>query len=116
MAEEFHARVAAQLRLALLGDCGCHQTLADLENAARSSGLTGAEIDAALGGRSFEARTAAVLALACAIKGGDSEACAQARSRALRLGLTDRELRGVAAEAARILAAAALGPRRRKGS
>ena len=64
MADEFHARVQAQLKLALLGDCGCIKTLGKLENEARSSGLTGAEIDAALGGRSFEARTAAALAYA----------------------------------------------------
>lgn len=110
MAKAFQARVLAQLKLALLGDCGCCETLAGLEEAARCAGLTGAEIDAALGGRSFEARTAAALAFACAIKAGEADARAQARSRALRLGIADGELRAIAAEARRILAAAA--PRR----
>lgn len=116
MAEAFHARMQAQLKLALLGDCGCCETLASLEDDARAAGLTGAEIDAALGGRSFEARTAAALAFACAIKAGQAGAREQARSRALRLGITDGELRAVAAEAQRILATAALGPRHREGS
>lgn len=104
MPEEFHARVKAQLKLALLGDCGCLKTLADLENEARSSGLTGAEIDAALGGRSFEARTAAALAYACAIKVGEDGSLEQARARALRFGVTDEELGTVAKEAKQILA------------
>lgn len=107
MTEDFHARVHAQLKLALLGDCGCRKTLAKLERDARSSGLTGAEIDAALGGRSFEARTAAALAFACAIKTGDDGAIAHTRDHAVRFGVTDAELFSVAQEAKRILALAA---------
>jgi hypothetical protein len=107
MTEDFYARVQAQLRLALLGDCGCHKSLAKLEDEARSSGLTGAEIDAALGGRSFEARTAAALAFACAIKAGEDGAIEQARDHAARFGVTDEELSAVAKEAKRILASTA---------
>lgn len=107
MTEEFHARVHAQLKLALLGDCGCHKTLANLENEARSSGLTGAEIDAALGGRSFEARTAAALAFACAIKAGEDGPLELAREHAVRFGVTDQELRALAEEVKRILASTA---------
>lgn len=107
MTDAFHARVQAQLKLALLGDCGCRKTLASLEDEARSSGLTGAEIDAARGGRSFEARTAAALSFACAIKAGDSGAIEQARTRALRFGVTDEELRIIAEEAKQILASMA---------
>lgn len=43
MPEEFRERARAQLKLALLGDCGCGKTLSNLELAARSSGMTGAE-------------------------------------------------------------------------
>lgn len=107
MRNEFHARVQAQLKLALLGDCGCRKTLANLDDEARSSGLTGAEIDAALGGRSFEARTAAAIAFACAIKAGDASALELARTRALRFGVTDEELHVMAEEAKQILASIA---------
>ena len=107
MTEDFHARVMAQLKLALLGDCGCHKMLANLEEEARSSGLTGAEIDAALVGRSFEARTAAALAFACAIKAGEDESLEQASTRALRLGVTEEDLSVIAREAKRILASTA---------
>jgi hypothetical protein len=105
MPETLHARVTAQLKLALLGDCGCHKTLAKLEREARQSGLTGAEIDAAIIGRSFEARTAAAVSFACALKAGKGEALAQARTRALQLGINDAELREIAEGAKRILAA-----------
>ncbi len=107
MTGDFHARVHAQLKLALLSDCGCRKTLANLEDQARSKGLTGAEIDAALGGRSFEARTAAALAFACAIKAGDEGVVEQARDHAIRFGATDEELLAVAEEAKRILASSA---------
>lgn len=104
MAEEFHARVQAQLKLALLGDCGCIKTLGSLENEARSSGLTGAEIDAALTGRSFEARTAAALAYACALKSGEAVLIERARTHGLHIGVTDDELSAIAREAQQILA------------
>lgn len=104
MAEQLHARVTAQLKLALLGDCGCTRTLTKLEREARSSGLTGAEIDAAIDGRSFEVRTATAVAFACALKAGDADQLEQARARALQLGVTDKELNAVAKKAMRILA------------
>jgi hypothetical protein len=104
MAEQLHARVTAQLKLALLGDCGCTKTLTKLEREARSSGLTGAEIDAAIDGRSFEVRTATAVAFACALKAGDADQLEQARARALQLGVTDKELNAVAKKAMRILA------------
>lgn len=99
-----HARVTAHLKLALLGDCGCRKTLARLESEARHAGLTGAEIDAAISGRSFEARTAAAVALACAMKAGEAEGLAQARMRAVQLGATDAELGIIADGVKRILA------------
>lgn len=104
MPEQLHARVKAQLKLALLGDCGCPKTLTRLEREARSSGLTGAEIDAAIGGRSFEARTAAAVAFACALKAGKADLLDQARARALQLGVTDDELAAIEEGAKQILA------------
>ncbi len=104
MAERLHPRVAAQLKLALLGDCGCDKTLARLERKARLSGLTGAEIDAAIGGRSFEARTAAAIAFACALKAGGTDKLEQARERALQFGVTADELRTISERAMQILA------------
>jgi hypothetical protein len=104
MSEQFQARVRSQLKLALLGDCGCLRTLTEIEDEAKLAGLTGAEIDAALAGRSFEARTAAALAFACMVKSGQRALVDQARTRALHLGVTDCELEAVDAEAKRILA------------
>ena len=104
MADTFADRVRSQLKLALLGDCGCERTLADLDREARTIGLTGAEIDAALAGRSFEARTAAAISFACAIKAGDRSRMEAAHARAMRLGVSCSELAEVADEAARILA------------
>jgi hypothetical protein len=104
MPEQLHARVRAQLKLALLGDCGCPKTLTRLEREARSSGLTGAEIDAAIGGRSFEARTAAAVAFACALKAGKADLLDQARARALHLGVTDDEMAAIEEGAKQILA------------
>lgn len=104
MPDQLHARVTAQLKLALLGDCGCLRTLAKLEGEARSSGLTGAEIDAALDGRSFEARTAAAVAFACALKAGEADLLEQARTRALQFGVNEDELRAIAERTKQILA------------
>jgi hypothetical protein len=104
MPEQLHARITAQLKLALLGDCGCPKTLTKLEGEARLSGLTGAEIDAAIGGRSFEARTAAAVAFACALKAGQADLLEQARMRARQFGVTDDELAVIAESAGQILA------------
>lgn len=103
MSERFSRRVLAQLRLALLADCGCERTLAALDLGARQAGLTGAEIDAALTGKSFEARTAAALAFACALKAGDQAQISLTRERAARLSVLPADLDVVAAEVAVIL-------------
>jgi hypothetical protein len=97
-------RIMAKLRLALLGDCGCLRTLGELSAEARSHGLTGAEIDIALAGRSFEARSDAAIAYACAIKSGEPDTLEAAHARALRLGLSASDLAMVAEAACRILA------------
>lgn len=97
------ARILAQLRLALLGDCGCPDTLAAMTDAAREHGMTGAEIDTALSGRSFEARSNAAITFACAIRSGDPDAIASARERASRMGLDEDDLDAVDAAARSIL-------------
>lgn len=101
-------RIVAQLRLALLGDCGCEQTLGALADDAQLQRLTGAEIDIAIAGRSFEARADAALGYACAIKSGGADAIGVAHSRALRLGLSSTELDAVRVAAEHILAEGSL--------
>lgn len=96
-------RLLAQLRLALRGNCGCPDTLAAMTNEAREHGMTGAEIDTALSGRSFEARSSAAITYACAIRSGDPEAIASARVRASRMGLGEDDLYAVDAAARQIL-------------
>lgn len=104
MAEGFRKRIRLYLELALLSDRERRDSLASLYSAGRSLGLSSAEIDAALTGRSFEARTNAALGLACAIKSGMSDQVEAARQRALRLGLSAGDLHVVAEEAGEILA------------
>lgn len=100
----FPLRVLAQLRLALLSDVAGAATRAALETVAREAGLTGAQIDAAHAGRSFEARTAATLSLACAIKSGKADQISVARAKAQRLGLSENDLEAIALEVTAILA------------
>ena len=92
MADAGYERILSQLKLALLNDCGCGDTLSRAEEEARDAGLSGADIDAALGERSFDVRTMAVLAFGCALKNGDVTARESARERALALGLAAEEL------------------------
>lgn len=105
---EFHLgeRMNVQLRLALLGDAACEGSLATLESEARSAGLSGAEIDAALAGRSFEVRTAALLAFAGAFRGGDQADVERKRRACARLGLPSGVLDRIAQG----------GPCRRRGA
>lgn len=92
MADPEYERILSQLRLAMLKDCGCEDTLSQAQETARVAGLSAAEIDAALGERSFDVRTSAVLALGCALKNGDLPAYAKAERHALACGLTGEEL------------------------
>ncbi|MAY20642.1 MAG: hypothetical protein CL955_08495 [Erythrobacteraceae bacterium] len=92
MADPEYERILSQLRLAMLNDCACEETLSHAQESARVAGLSAAEIDAALGERSFDVRTSAVLALGCALKNGDLPAYAKAEKYALACGLTHEEL------------------------
>ena len=99
---QFHLgqRMNVQLRLALLGDAACEGSLAALESEARSAGLSGAEIDAALVGRSFEVRTAALIAFVRALRAGDRADVERKRRACVRLGLPASTLDRVARDAA----------------
>ncbi|MBA4163056.1 MAG: hypothetical protein C0510_00255 [Erythrobacter sp.] len=107
MPASFQDRLEAQLALALLSDCGCLEMLGKLETDARRTGMTGAEIDVALEGRSFEARTSAALAYACAIKAARVDLVADARNRAYVFGLSDEELEAVAQRTRQIIGSVA---------
>jgi hypothetical protein len=96
-------RLEAQLNLALLGDCGCYETLTNLYRGAQALGMTGAEIDSALGGRSFEARTHAAIAFARAIKSGNPAVIDLSREKASKIGIGTDELAAIAQATRRIL-------------
>ncbi|WP_419320566.1 hypothetical protein ACN2C7_06365 [Caulobacter sp. ErkDOM-E] len=91
--------LGAQLALALLARCVCPQTRAKAEQEARSAGLTGAEIDAAWAGRSFDVKASAAITFALAVRSFSEIAIAASRSRALRMGLSPQELELVEARA-----------------
>lgn len=99
----FRTRLEAQLRLALLGDTACMATLADLMNQAQCVGLSGAEIEAALAGRSFEVRTSVLLAYARALKQGDPVEADLKRQHGARLGVTASAFDRIAQATDRIL-------------
>lgn len=62
---------------------------------ARRAGLTGAEIDQALSGRSFGARESAAVALACALKSRSADEIKSARTHAETFGLCPKEIEQV---------------------
>lgn len=99
-------RVRSQLELALLSDCGCKRTLEQVRLDAREAGLCGAEIVAALGNRSFDIRTAAIIDVACALKSGEEARLERARRVAAELGWTHEDIAGFEALSREIVARA----------
>ncbi len=93
-------RMDVQLRLALLDDASGGASLVALVDEARRAGLSGAEIDAAMAGRSFEVRTAALLAFARALRAGDQPDVERMRQACLRLGFPSLTLDQVARDRA----------------
>lgn len=85
-------RLRVQVVLALSGDIACPEEAHHQEQAARDLGLTGAEIDVARRGSSFDRRTAAVVAYACALRQADPRQVALTRRQALVDGSTLLEL------------------------
>jgi hypothetical protein len=84
-----------QVTLAIFSGCGCDETMAAADSDARLAGLTGAEIDQALAGRSFSARESAAVSLACAMKSENADEIAAARTRAETFGLCPIEIEQV---------------------
>lgn len=92
MPSPFSKRVLRQVELALLSDCDCAITLGEIRNEASAAGLTGVEIEAALAQRSFDVRTSALVALACAIKSAQGTMLETARQRAAALAWSADEI------------------------
>jgi hypothetical protein len=94
-------RIRIQVELALADSRCCAEARAQQECAARGAGLSGAEIDAARGGRCFDMRANAAVVLACASRsssappGAPLEAALAAKAR--RAGLSDAEIEAVQA-------------------
>lgn len=95
-------RLLAQLTLAMLEHCSCLNTRALVEAQGREAGLTGAEIDAAWTGRSFDVKASSAIAYARAIGSFSPVAIGFSRLRAGKVGLTDQELDLIETEALRL--------------
>jgi hypothetical protein len=80
-------RTQVSIVLALTGSGGDADLVRRQDAEARRLGLTGAEIDMARAGRSFEARTSHALALALAACGPDEALRTAQRDRAARAGI-----------------------------
>ncbi|WP_165191437.1 hypothetical protein [Caulobacter soli] len=81
-----------QIALALAGAGLRGEAADDLEGRARRLGLSGAEIDAARDGRSFDVRAGAAVAVAIAARRADAAGLRASRAQALRLGLGSHDL------------------------
>lgn len=97
-------RVRHQLKLALLSDCGCMRTLENARSRASEAGLCGAEVEAAILSRSFDIRTSAIIAVACALKAGNAAGLGEARNAAVQLGWSSKEIASFEALALEIIA------------
>lgn len=84
-------RVRLSIELALTFATADPPWLQRQEETARRLGMSGAEIDAARRGRSFDARASLALALALATSGRDGGCRRQARARALKAGFSDAD-------------------------
>lgn len=85
-------RIQVLVEIALTNDCGCIQMARRQEKVARRLGLTGAEVDAARAGRSFDVRSDAAVRLACAAQSSARSAVSEARNRAARAGFDESDL------------------------
>ncbi|MBB4008150.1 hypothetical protein [Allorhizobium taibaishanense] len=76
-------RVRLSIELALTGTTASEALLAKQEGSGRALGMTGAEMDIARRGSSFDFNTSAAVSLAL-------NACRETRQRALRTGLSEK--------------------------
>lgn len=91
------------IRLALPPNGQTSDAIQRSERQAHAAGLTGAEIDAARQGRSFDVQASAAIALALAMSSRDPSRIARERLQALTSGLTDADIEAVEQEALRVL-------------
>ena len=91
-------RILVQVRLALAELKGCRMTLAAKAEEARDEGLTGAEIDAACAGTSFDAKAAFAVKLARASRSGDPAALDAAIAKARAAGFSQACIDAILAE------------------
>lgn len=85
-------RLRLHIELAVTGDCNCADTRERQEKTARGLGMTGAEIDAARDGRSFDIRMTRALAVVRALRDADPTRISHARELALQSGIDRDEL------------------------
>jgi hypothetical protein len=90
LGDSFIQRLQVQIDLAAKGNCVCAETRRRQDDVARKLGMTGAEIDAARNGRSFDIRLSRALFLAHALQSGDPARIARASILAAQSGF-DRE-------------------------
>jgi hypothetical protein len=91
------------IRLALLQDAASPEDVLRSERLAQVAGLTGAEIDAARHGRSFDVGANAAIALAQSIASKDPAGIAHQRLQASASGLSSADILAVEREAFRLL-------------
>jgi hypothetical protein len=93
-------RIRLSIELAVTADRAdpCRQSRQD--DAARKLGMTGAEIDVARHGSSFDALTSIAVALAIASRNADQAVLADAVHRAIKAGISEEVCRQIAAFAA----------------
>jgi hypothetical protein len=96
-------RLAAMIRIALLPADASVEDIARSERLARAAGVTGAEIDAARQGRSFDVRASGAIAFALAIVSEDPARIDQDRLRARAVGLKAADIRALERETLRLL-------------
>lgn len=85
-------RLQFQIGVALAGPSAGPGMIAEQDATARRLGLSGAEVDLARAGRSFDLRTSSILALVRASRMEDPQALALARRQARRAGVASLAL------------------------
>lgn len=85
----FDKRVRLSIELALTADSADPGRRSQQEDAARTLGMTGAEIDVARRGSSFDALISIAVALAIASRNANEAALADARHRAINAGIPE---------------------------
>ena len=88
-------RIGILVEIALTHDSDRSRTIERQEKAARHLGVTGAEMDAARAGRSFDVKSGAAVRLALAVQSQNRSAITAARERASQVGLNESDLAAI---------------------